>query len=75
MVRIIGFGILGMIIGAALGGAAGLGGGIVAAKLAGIPDIEGMSGYVAVYGMAGGVIVGAIGGLAFAVWYARWRRG
>ncbi len=63
MLRAIGFGILGLVIGAVLGGAAGLGGGLAYTELAGTSGFEGYSGYVVGFWLIGGVFFGMLAGL------------
>jgi hypothetical protein len=62
MLRAIGFGILGAIAGAAIGGGAGLGGGLAYTELAGTSGFEGYSGYVVGYWLIAGGFIGFIAG-------------
>lgn len=57
-----GFGFLGVVFGALLGGGAGLLGGLGYTELAGTTSFEGYSGYVVVFWMLAGGILGLIAG-------------
>jgi hypothetical protein len=64
--RTIGFGVLGLVLGAIAGGVLGLLGGLGYTTLAETSGFEGYSGFVVVYWIAGGILLGAVAGAVFA---------
>jgi hypothetical protein len=69
--RSIGFALLGLILGAIVGGGVGLLGGLGYTGLAQTSGFEGYSGFVAAYWMLGGIVVGLIAGVIFGTRLAR----
>ncbi|GIL02490.1 MAG: hypothetical protein BroJett030_23890 [Alphaproteobacteria bacterium] len=69
--RVLGFGLLGWLLGAVAGGVAGLGGGLGWITLAGTSGFEGYSGYVVAYWMLGGILVGMAAGAILGTRFAR----
>jgi hypothetical protein len=63
--RKIAFGLLGLVAGAVVGGASGLGGGLAWTELMNTSSFEGYSGYVAVAWTLAGIMLGAAAGLIF----------
>lgn len=63
--RRIGFGLLGAVGGAVLGGGAGLLGGLAWVELAGTSGFEGYSGFVVIYWALAGILVGLAAGAVF----------
>lgn len=61
--RQIGLGLLGVVLGAIVGGAIGLLGGLAYTELAHTSGFEGYAGFVVVFWMLGGIVVGLIVGL------------
>jgi hypothetical protein len=64
--RTISFGVLGLVLGAIAGGVLGLLGGLGYTTLAETSGFEGYSGFVVVYWIAGGILLGAVAGAVFA---------
>lgn len=65
--RRVGFGLLGAIAGTALGGGAGLLGGLGYTQLAATSSFEGYSGFVVAYWILGGGLFGLIAGIVAGV--------
>jgi len=63
----IGLALLGLVVGGAVGGGLGLGGGLLYTELAGTSGFEGLAGYVVVVWMLGGILLGLIAGLIVAL--------
>ncbi|WP_373504722.1 hypothetical protein [Aestuariivirga sp.] len=63
--RTFGFGVLGFVLGAIAGGVLGLLGGLGYTTLAETSGFEGYSGFVVVYWIIGGIVLGAVAGAAF----------
>jgi hypothetical protein len=63
--RKIAFGLLGLVAGVVAGGALGLGGGLAWTELMNTSSFEGYSGYVVVFWMLGGILIGGAAGLIF----------
>jgi hypothetical protein len=61
----IAFGLLGLVAGGLAGGALGLGGGLAWTELMNTSSFEGYSGFVVVYWIIAGILLGAAGGLIF----------
>jgi hypothetical protein len=59
----IGFGLLGLVAGAVIGGGFGLGGGLAWTELMNTSTFEGYSGFVVVFWIAGGILLGGVAGL------------
>lgn len=69
--RRVGFALLGMILGAAAGGGAGIGGGLLYTTLAQTSGFEGYSGFVVAFWMLAGGLVGLVAGLVTGLRLAR----
>jgi hypothetical protein len=59
----IAFGLLGLVAGAVIGGGLGLGGGLAWTELMQTSSFEGYSGYVVVFWILAGILLGGAGGL------------
>jgi hypothetical protein len=65
--RVLGFGILGAVVGGATGTALGLLGGLGYTEVANVSGFEGLSGFVVGYWILGGLILGVIAGVPVAI--------
>lgn len=65
--RMIGLGLVGLVLGAIAGGVLGLVGGLAWTSLAGTSGFEGYAGFVVVYWMLAGTFLGLIAGLVVGV--------
>ena len=65
--RSVGLGILGLLLGGAVGGGVGLLGGLAYTSLASTSGFEGYSGFVVVYWILTGIVLGLIAGSILAV--------
>ncbi len=74
IIRRIGFALLGLILGGAIGGGAGLLSGLLYAHLANTPSFEGLSGHVVVFWMLGGIVLGLLTGTVLGWRFARRRQ-
>jgi hypothetical protein len=63
--RKIAFGLLGLVGGTVAGGALGLGGGLAWTELMNTSSFEGYSGFVVVYWILAGIVLGGAAGLLF----------
>ena len=71
LARRLGFALLGITLGSAGGGIAGLLGGLAYTEIAGTSGFEGYSGFVVVFWLLGGVVIGMIAGLIVAYKFAK----
>ncbi|MCO5071864.1 MAG: hypothetical protein M9944_11735 [Rhizobiaceae bacterium] len=67
----LGVALLGMILGAGAGAGVGLAGGLIYTEVAQTSGFEGYSGYVVVFWMACGLLIGLFAGPFFALKWAR----
>jgi hypothetical protein len=73
--RTFGFGLMGAIIGAAMGAGLGLLGGLGYTELVQVSGFEGYSSFVVVYWILGGLVFGLIAGIPIALRIARRKPG
>jgi hypothetical protein len=69
--RTVGFALLGLTLGAAIGGVLGLAGGLAYTELANISGLEGHSGFVVAYWILGGIIAGFVVGVVASLKWSR----